>query len=132
MQVKNFIVGSGSYNVVRATAVQQDEILSLLTQSIVTRLAASENGNPDDSTFIVMFAALPYNLKRKIDGLLLSNVTDAETKVKVTSSDFQGRMIELNQLRTEVLKWNFEDFFTFWASEVEKERQKTQAQAKAV
>ena len=132
MQVKNFIVGSGSYNVVRATAVQQDEILSLLTQSIVTRLAASENGNPDDSTFIVMFAALPYDLKRKIDGLLLSNVTDAETKVKVTSSDFQGRMIELNQLRTEVLKWNFEDFITFWTTEVEKERQKTQAQAKAV
>lgn len=132
MQVKNFTVGSGSYNVVRATAVQQDEILSLLTQSIVTRLAASENGNPDDSTFIVMFAALPYDLKRKIDGLLLSNVTDAETKVKVTSSDFQGRMIELNQLRTEVLKWNFEDFFTFWASEVEKERQKAQVQAKAV
>lgn len=132
MQVKNFTVGSGSYNVVRATAVQQDELLSLLTQSIVTRLAASENGNPDDSTFIVMFASLPYDLKRKIDGLLLGNVTDAEAKVKVTSADFQGRMIELNQLRTEVLKWNFEDFFTFWASEVEKERQKTQGQAKAV
>lgn len=132
MQVKNFIVGSGSYNVVRATAAQQDELLSLLTQSIVTRLAASGSGDPDDSTFIMMFASLPYDMKRQIDALLLGNVTDAVNKVKVTSADFQGRMIELNQLRTEVLKWNFEDFFTFWANEVEKERQKTQGQTEAV
>lgn len=132
MQVKNFTVGSGSYNVVRATAVQQDELLSLLTQSIVTRLAASVNSEPDDSTFIMMFASLPYDLKRQIDMLLLDNITDAVNKIKVTSADFQGRMIELNQLRTEVLKWNFEDFFTFWANEVEKERQKAQGQAEAV
>lgn len=132
MQVKNFTVGSGSYNVVRATAVQQDELLSLLTQSIVTRLAASGSGEPDDSTFIMMFASLPYDMKRQIDTLLLGNITDAVNKVKVTTADFQGRMIELNQLRTEVLKWNFEDFFTFWANEVEKERQKTQGQTEAV
>lgn len=131
MQVKSFTIGDKTYNVVRASAVQQDQLMSLLSQGVLTRLAAANKPDIEDGVLIFMFASMPFELKRQVDALLLQKVVVNGTDQTVTVNDFQGKMMELNELRAAVLRWNFDDFFTYWANEYGKESQ-TIDQGKAV
>lgn len=117
--LKQFTIGGVAYNVVRASAVQQDEALSMLNSSIIEKLGLLQMDEPADSDFAFnFFAALPFSAKQRLDQLLLSRVTKHGSETLLDSKDFDGKVMELNQLRGEVLLWNFEPFFVYWASAI--------------
>ena len=112
--VKSFTLKGGSYNVARASAVAQDELLSLLTQPLVQRLAAAESGKPvDEEVIFFMFLAMPHAAKIKIDDLMLGRAYKKGTEQQVTLADVD--VMDWNRLRAKALIWNLEGFFTYWA-----------------
>lgn len=113
--VQTFEINGTSYNVARASAVQQDELLSLLTAPLVARLSGTEDGTVDEDMIYFMFLAMPYQQKLAIDKLLLSRVYLADTSVALTVKDFDGKVLDYNRLRAKALIWNLSDFFDFWA-----------------
>ena len=119
--IESFEVGSTKYNVVRASALQQDEVLSLLTQALVQRfIAGGQAGVPvDEEVIFSMSLAMPFALKQKLDSLLMSNITVSGENHKIDSKHFDGKVMELNRLRAKVIMWNLEGFFTYWAKEYE-------------
>lgn len=112
--VKSFTVKGGSYNVARASAVAQDELLSILTQALIQRLSAGEPGKPvDEDVIFFMFLAMPHQAKLKIDELMLDRVFKKGTQNQVALADVDA--MDWNRLRAKVLIWNLQGFFTFWA-----------------
>jgi len=125
--VKSFTLKGGAYNVARASAVAQDELLSLLTQSLIQRLSASEPGKQvNEDVIFFMFLAMPNAVKQKIDELMLGRVYKKGTEQQVTLADVD--VMDWNRLRARVLLWNLEGFFTYWAEESAKDAA-SQAQA---
>jgi len=118
---KTFTLGAETYNVARASAVAQDEVFSLLTQPLTQRLAMAaknqKSSEPDEAVLVFMMMALPYQLKEKIDGLIMSRISIAGRDDFVSIRDFDGKVMEYNKLRAKVLRWNLEGFFTYWAEE---------------
>lgn len=123
--IKSFRVGSDEYNVARANAFQQDEVLSLLSSSLILRLtAAGESGVSVDETLIqAMIFSMPFELKQRVDELLMSRIIRNGGKDFVSIKDFDGKVMDYNLLRTKVLMWNLEGFFTYWAKESENAKQ---------
>lgn len=119
--IESFTVGDTSYNVVRASALQQDEVLSMLTNPLVDRFVTSGQLGikVDEEVIFSFFLAMPFSVKRKIDELILSRVTKKGTDEKIDEKHFDGRVMEMNRLRAKVLMWNLESFFTYWAKEYE-------------
>lgn len=115
--VKPFTVGNTTYNAARASAVAQDEVLSLLTQTLIQRLVAAgkEGIEADESVLFPMMMAMPYQLKLKIDELIMSRISVAGREDFVSIKDLDA--IDYNRLRAKVLRWNLEGFFTYWAEE---------------
>lgn len=112
--VKSFTLKSGSYNVARASAIAQDELLSLLTQVLIQRLSAAGLGKPiDEDVIFFMFLAMPHNVKLKIDELMLDRVYKKGTQQQVTLNESDA--MDWNRLRAKALIWNLEGFFTYWA-----------------
>ncbi|KDB58505.1 hypothetical protein [Bordetella bronchiseptica] len=112
--VKSFTLKGGSYNVARASAVAQDELLSILTQALIQRLSAGEPGKPvDEDVIFFMFLAMPHQAKLKIDELMLDRVFKKGTQTQVALADVD--VMDWNRLRAKVLIWNLQGFFTFWA-----------------
>jgi len=126
--VKSFTLKGGSYNVARASAVAQDELLSLLTQAIVQRLSASEPGKPvNEDVMFFMFLAMPHSAKQKIDELMLGRVFKNGTQQQVTINDCD--VMDWNRLRAKALIWNLEGFFTYWADASAKDAAQEAAKA---
>lgn len=123
--VKTFHIDGQAYNVARASAEQQDEILSMLTTDIVQRLealasTAAAAGQPYDKPYaddfgFNFFNSLPFNMKKRFDELLLSQMTRHGEQMRLTVRDFDGKLMTLNKLRGEVLVWNLLPFFEYWA-----------------
>lgn len=129
--VKSFEIGGTTYNVARATAVQQDEVLSMLAQPLVEKLAIAEKGEMVDEEFVFnFFCVMPYTAKQKIDELLLNKVTRSGENVSLTARDFSA--FDLQQIRAKVLIWNLEPFFVYWAGVIKKAKdQSKEAESKA-
>lgn len=112
--VKTFTIKNGSYNVARASAVAQDELLSLLTQALIQRLSAGKPGEPvSEDLIFFMFLAMPHQVKQKIDELMLDRVYKKGSQQQVSLADFDA--MDWNRLRAKALIWNLEGFFTYWA-----------------
>lgn len=119
--IEQFTIGATTYNVVRASAIQQDEILSMLNAPLAERLAALGIGEVPEEDFVLNFVtALPFHAKQQFDSLLLSRVTKHGSESMLSIRDFDGQLFELNQLRAKVLMWNLAPFFTYWASVIKK------------
>jgi len=116
--VKQFTVGNVSYNAGRASAVNQDRVLSLLTQAIIERaMAAASAGIELDSQVLTsMFLAMPTATKREIADILMHQVMINGTQQRVGIEDFDGKMVQYNQLLAELLRWNLSDFFDWLPS----------------
>jgi hypothetical protein len=112
--VKSFALKGGSYNVARASAVAQDELLSILTQALIQRLAQAKPGAPvDEDVIFFMFLAMPHAAKIKIDELMLDRVFKKGTQQQITINESDA--MDWNRLRAKALIWNLEGFFTYWA-----------------
>lgn len=128
-QVKSFSLKGGSYNVARASAVAQDELLSLLTQALIQRLSASKPGEPvNEDVIFFMFLSMPHNVKQKIDELMLDRVFKKGTQQQITIAEADA--MDWNRLRAKSLIWNLEGFFTYWADASAKDAA-SQAQAQS-
>lgn len=125
--VKQFTVGSVSYNAARASAVQQDRILSLLAQPVIERamVSAKQGFDLDAKVIMPMFMAMNTTIKREISDILMQQVIINGTERRVTIDDFDGNMVGYNQLLAELLMWNLSDFFGWLPSVVADVRAET-------
>ena len=130
--VKQFTVGDVTYSVARASAIDQDAILSLLTSPITERWAVlRQRGDVSDveSMIMPMFMAMPQSIKQPVSGMLMKKAFIAGEQSAVDIKAFSGRMVEYNTLLAKILIWNLDDFFTWLAGVSEsKENQESQQQ----
>lgn len=117
-QVKSFTVGDRTFNAAMASAVKQDELLSMLTAPLMERaLGAAQLGKElDDSVIAPMFMSMSQPIKVKIAEILMNQVLIAGTSIPVTIDDFSGKMIEYNQLLAKLLRFNLSSFFDWLPS----------------
>ena len=106
-------MGNLTVNAAMASAVQQDELLSLLSATLLSRAAtaAQVNAEMGEQILIPMFMAMPQQLKKQVVGLITQKVLVAGTETPVTVNDFGGKMVEWNTLLSQLILWNLEGFF---------------------
>lgn len=117
-QVKSFTIGNITYNAVMASAIQQDELLSLLTASVMQRglQAALSDSDMGDSILVPMFMAMPQEIKRQVADKLLHKTVVNGGKDLITIENFSGKMVDYNKLLSQLLQWNLADFFIWLGS----------------
>lgn len=122
--VKSFTVGGTTYNVVMASAVKQDELVSLLTAPIMERaMGAARAGLPmDDGILVPMFMAMHHSVKQQVAAILLHQTAIVGGNALVSVDDFTGRMVEYNTLLVHILKFNLSDFFDWLSNAVAADR----------
>lgn len=118
MATKSFTVGSMSVNAAMASAIAQDEVLSVISSEIIQRAAVASRGGVEmgEKILVPMFMSMPSQAKQRVANVLLERAFVSGTERKVSVADFQGKMVEYNTLLAQILLWNFEDFFT-WLSD---------------
>lgn len=121
MATKSFTVGSMSVNAAMASAIAQDELLSVISSEIIQRAAVAARSGLEmgEKILVPMLMAMPSQAKQRVANVLLERAFVSGTERKVSVADFQGRMVEYNTLLAQILLWNFEDFFT-WLSDAVK------------
>lgn len=122
--IKQFTVGNTTYNAVMASAVKQDELLTLLTDSLMGRavVATQLGGSVNEQVVIPMLMSLPYETKVKVASILMNRVVVHGGSTPVTVDSFAGKMVEYNTLLAQLLQWNLADFFTWLDSAVKSAR----------
>ena len=130
--VKQFSVGDRTFNAGMASAAAQDNLLSLLTQRLTEQsyLALIEDAEVDDDLIAGFLMNLNYDHKQKVASILLPKVFIEGTAAPVDVKDFEGRMVEYNQLLAKLLRWNLEDFFTWLLADLKKTVEKQRQQEK--
>ena len=113
--VKQFTVGNLTVNAAMASAVQQDELLSLLSESLLYRAhhSAKLGLGMGEQILIPVFMSMPQPLKKQVVGLLTQKVFVSGTDTLVTVNDFGGKMVEWNTLLSQLILWNLEGFFSW-------------------
>lgn len=121
-KVKTFNVGQDTYNAAMASAVGQDELLSLLTAPIMDRFVNADNldGQAKEVFLMAMLMAMPSAIKTKVASILMAKVYVEGTQIPVDINTFSSKMVEYNSLLAKLLEWNLADFFT-WLENVRKE-----------
>lgn len=112
--VKQFTVGNLTVNAAMASAVQQDELLSLLSASLLSRAATANQlgAGMGDKILVPFFLSMPQQLKKQVVSLLTERVVIAGSETPVSVKDFSGKMIEWNTLLSQLILWNLEGFFS--------------------
>lgn len=113
---KLITVGNSSYEVVMPSAIDQEKLLSRIGGQLMVAgtLASNKGWDLSKDALLAIIIRMPFEDKQMMANILLARcfkVGDNTRSVNV--EDFRGNMMEWNQLLYEVLKWNYEDFFTF-------------------
>ncbi len=118
--IQSFTIGSMSINASMPSALEQDEVLSLISSEVIQRAytAASVKVELGEKVLTTMFMAMPTNYKRRVSDILLSKAFIAGTQTKVNVADFQGKMVQYNTLLAQLTLWNYEDFFTYLSEDL--------------
>lgn len=126
--VKSFTVGNLTVNAAMASAVQQDELLSLLSATLLSRAvnAAQLGEGVGEQILVPMFMSMPQPLKKQVVGLLTQKLFISGTDTPVTVNDFSGKMVEWNTLISQLILWNLEGFFS-WLDDAVKSASPAQA-----
>lgn len=116
--VKSFSVGAMTVNASMPSALEQDEVLSLISSEVIQRatIAANSSVSMGEEILTTMFMSMPTLHKRRVSEIVLSKAFISGTQTKVSVADFQGKMVEYNKLLSQLILWNYEDFFTYLAS----------------
>lgn len=124
-QVKAFTVGDKTYNAAMASAVQQDELLSMLSPTLIGKAvtAADLGKSLDDKIVQTMMMGMQQEAKLKVARIIMSQVFIAGTQIPVTIDDFSGRMVEYNELLAKLLMWNLGDFSQWLQSAIDDAKQ---------
>lgn len=126
--VKQFTVGNLTINAAMASAVQQDELLSLLSATLLSRAvnAAQLGEGMGEQILIPMFMSMPQPLKKQVVSLITQRIFVSGTETPVTVNDFSGKMVEWNTLLSKLILWNLEGFF-LWLGDAVKSASPAQA-----
>ena len=118
MSVKSFTVGGVQYNAAMASAVDQDRLMSLLSGAVLERFATAAQAGieVDDQVLCSMFMSMRQDVKGQVVQILMTRVFINGTERAVTVADFGGKMVQYNQLLSELLRWNLSDFFEWLPS----------------
>ncbi len=118
--IQSFTIGSMTINSSMPSALEQDEVLSLISSEVIQRAytAASVKVELGEKVLTTMFMAMPTNYKRRVSDVLLSKAFIAGTQTKVNVADFQGKMVQYNTLLAQLTLWNYEDFFTYLSEDL--------------
>lgn len=121
-KVKSFKIGQDTFNAAMASAVGQDELLSLLTAPIMDRFVNAEKlDEKSKEVFLMgMFMSMPNTVKTKVAQILMTKVFVEGTQIPVDITTFESRMVDYNAFLAKLLEWNLTDFFT-WLENVRKE-----------
>ncbi len=113
MNAKSFNVGGKTYNCAMASAVAQDELLSLLSRHlfVASGLAKQRNVRLEEDSVLIMMTALDKTTKDRVSEILTERVFDASSQVQVSVKDFGGHIVDWNRLLSKLLVWNLADFF---------------------
>lgn len=119
-RVESFTIGNVTYNAVRASAVDQDRLLGLISDPVTSRALNMAQllggGELSDRELVPMFMGMPHEFKTTVAAILMHKVVINGTETVVTVADFDGRMVEYNTLLSRLLQWNLADFFTYLSS----------------
>lgn len=131
MSVKSFTVGGVQYNAAMASAVDQDRLMSLLSAAVLERFAtaAAADLEVDDQVLCSMFMSMRQDVKAQVSQMIMGRVLINGTERPVTVADFGGKMVQYNQLLSELLRWNLSDFFDWLPSGAKGARQEGAASA---
>ena len=116
---QQFTIGNTTYNAVRASAVDQDKLLSLIADHVTIRglnLNKIGGGDLGDRELVPMFISMPQEFKQPIVTILMGRVVVNGDNTLISRADFDGRMVEYNTLLSQLLQWNLADFFTWLGS----------------
>jgi hypothetical protein len=116
--VRAFTIGGVTYNAAMASAVQQDELLGLITAPVIERflVVAKQGSELGDNVLAPMFMAMNKQVKDRIAGLLMARVFVHGTDTAITVADFGGKIVQYNTLLAQLLRWNLSDFFDWLPS----------------
>ncbi|MFL1477871.1 hypothetical protein [Pseudomonas grimontii] len=131
MSVKSFTVGGVQYNAAMASAVDQDRLMSLLSAAVLERFATAAGAGleVDDQMLCAMFMSMRQDVKAQVAQMIMARVLINGTERPVTVADFGGKMMQYNQLLSELLRWNLSDFFDWLPSGAKGARQEGAASA---
>jgi len=116
---QQFTIGNATYNAVRASAVDQDRLLSIIADHVTIRglnLMKIGGGELSDRELIPMFISMPQDVKSQIVTILMGRVVVNGGDTLISRADFDGKMVEYNTLLSQLLQWNLADFFTWLGS----------------
>lgn len=121
MQNKSFTIGDKIIVASMASAVRQDELLSIIAAPIYQSFAIAAQGNVPVSTksIALRLMTLKPDEKARVVDILTEKAVLQGTQVRVSPKDFQGHMVEWNTLIAELLVWNLDDFFELLRSDLE-------------
>lgn len=124
-QVKAFTIGAKTYNAAMASAVKQDELLSMLAPTLIGKaVTAADLGKTlDDKIVQTMMMGMHYDAKVKVAAIIMGQVFVAGTQIPVTVDDFSGRMVEYNELLAKLLMFNLGDFSSWLQSAIDDAKQ---------
>lgn len=125
MSVKAFTIGGVQYNAAMAGAVDQDRLMSLLSAAVLERFATAAGAGleVDDQMLCAMFMSMRQDVKAQVAQMIMARVLINGTERPVTVADFGGKMVQYNQLLSELLRWNLSDFFDWLPSGAKGARQ---------
>lgn len=117
---KTFTVGDINVEGFQASALKQDELLSLLTARLFQSFlnAGKLGADVSEKSLAIMLMALPHDTKAKVADILTEKVF-LKDGVRVSVKDFQGSMVSWNMLLAKLLNWNLSDFFELLRSDLQ-------------
>ncbi|WPJ55555.1 hypothetical protein RCIP0093_00028 [Klebsiella phage RCIP0093] len=113
--VKTFTAGDVTVNAAMPSAIEQDELLSLVSAQFIAHAANvyKNGGELGVKDVTLLLTAVPHHIKQRIAEVLLSKAMTAGTNTKITVNDFPGKMMTLNTLLAELFLWVYADFFDY-------------------
>lgn len=119
---KSFTIGSVVYNAAQAAAIEQDELMSHISATVMERIfrLAREGHETSETALVPMFMSMPQSVKQRVATILTSKVLINGTNTRVSVADFGGRVVEWNTLLAQLLEWNLSDFF-IWLEDAVKD-----------
>lgn len=127
---ETFEVDGRSFVGFMASAVKQDELLSLLTARLFVSFqsAAKLGAEVNEKSISITLMSLPSDVKKKVVDILTEKIFLEGTEIRVSAKDFQGKMVEWNRLLAKLLIWNLSDFFDLLRSDLQSATQETASQ----
>lgn len=113
MNVKTFAVGDKTISAAMASAVGQDELLSIISQPIFQSFLIAAQGGVEVTTKQLALRLMTFKPaeKARIVDILTERAYLQGTETRVSPKDFQGHMMQWNMLLAQLLEWNVGDFF---------------------